>query len=588
MQEYLGLRGPALSRAIGVVSGLCFLLYGFDQGLLGGFMTLASFLNQFPESAVPTYPGNLQVANNLGLTVGIWNLGCLVSAVVAIFIGDRLGRKKIVFTGLLLLLVGEIIQCTAFHWGQFVAGRFIAGLGNGLNCATVPAWQAECTKAHRRGTVLMMSAGVCIAAGLTLSYWADFAFAWLDPGSESWRVPIALQLVLIVIAAWLVLYMPESPRWLILAGREAEALHVLSALNDKKESDRVIHQEFLQIKDAVIEMAQASFVNVFKMGDYRDGHRVILAVALQFFQQIGGINFCTMYFAAMFNQQYQWDAWISRLLAACAGTTFLLASFVSVYGIDRYWGRRQLMLFGTSGMLICMIVLCLMVYINNRSALDVGTAFVFIYCIFFAIGWQGMSWLYQVEIVPLRIRGPGNAISTVANWLANFIVVFATPAAFTNTTYRTYIIFIATNAVILPTIYFFYPETSLRCLEEMDVIFHAANSSKRPWLDVVKIAANQPLWYAREDVEQTFDYEGSDWHKRHVRFSEDVKDSDGDTTTINVSPVDDNEKYQSDSGVSTISPTVSGNRSRSGSGNSVDPDESVRNGAEDFFAGRML
>jgi hypothetical protein len=122
----------------------------------------------------------------------------------------------------------------------------------------------------------------------------------------------------------------------------------------------------------------------------------------------------------------------------------------------------------------------------------------------------------------------------------------------------------------------------------MDVIFHAANSSKRPWLDVVKIAANQPLWYAREDVEQTFDYEGSDWHKRHVRFSEDVKDSDGDTTTINVSPVDDNEKYQSDSGVSTISPTVSGNRSRSGSGNSVDPDESVRNGAEDFFAGRML
>jgi hypothetical protein len=101
-------------------------------------------------------------------------------------------------------------------------------------------------------------------------------------------VPIALQLVLIIVAAWLVCYMPESPRWLILAGREDEALHVLSALNDKKENDRIIHQEFLQIKDAVMEMAKASFTNVFKMGDYRDGHRVILAVALQFFQQIGG------------------------------------------------------------------------------------------------------------------------------------------------------------------------------------------------------------------------------------------------------------------------------------------------------------
>jgi len=417
MQEYLGLRGLALSRAIGVVSGLCFLLYGFDQGLLGGFMTLASFLNQFPESAVPLFPGNLQIANNLGLTVGIWNLGCLVAGVIAIFIGDRLGRKKIVFTGLLLLLVGEVIQCTAFHWGQFVAGRFIAGLGNGLNCATVPAWQAECTKAHRRGTVLMISAGVCIAAGLTLSYWADFAFAWLDPGSESWRVPIALQLVLIIAAAWLVCYMPESPRWLILAGREDEALHVLAVLNDKKQNDRIIHQEFLQIKDAVIEMAKASFTNVFKMGDYRDGHRVILAVALQFFQQIGGINFCTQYYAAMFNQQYQWDPWVARLLAACAGTTFLAASFISVYGIDRYWGRRQLMMFGTTGMLVSMIILCIMVYLNDRTALDVGTAFVFIYCIFFAIGWQGMSWLYQVEIVPLRIRGPGNALSTVVSKL---------------------------------------------------------------------------------------------------------------------------------------------------------------------------
>jgi hypothetical protein len=124
----------------------------------------------------------------------------------------------------------------------------------------------------------------------------------------------------------------------------------------------------------------------------------------------------------------------------------------------------------------------------------------------------------------------------------------------------------------------------------MDVIFHAANQSKRPWLDVVKIAANEPLWYAREDTEQAYDYEGSEWHKRHVRFSEDVKDNDGDTTTIAVSPLDDNEKYHSDSAVSTVSPAASGNRSRSGSGNSgAGPDQSsARNGAVDFFAGRML
>jgi hypothetical protein len=123
----------------------------------------------------------------------------------------------------------------------------------------------------------------------------------------------------------------------------------------------------------------------------------------------------------------------------------------------------------------------------------------------------------------------------------------------------------------------------------MDVIFHAANQSKHPWFDVVKIAADQPLWYARDDTEQAYDYEGSEWHQRHVRFSEDVKDNDGDATTIAVSPIEENEKYQSDSAISTISPTISGNRSRSGSGNSSGQDQSSeRNGAVDFFAGRML
>lgn len=80
---------------------------------------------------------------------------------------------------------------------------------------------------------------------------------------------------------------------LILNGREGEALEVLSALNDLDIDDNSIHQEFLQIKDAVIEMSQGSFTNVFKMGDYRDGHRVTLAIILQFCQQIGGINFMT-------------------------------------------------------------------------------------------------------------------------------------------------------------------------------------------------------------------------------------------------------------------------------------------------------
>lgn len=95
------------------------------------------------------------------------------------------------------------------------------------------------------------------------------------------------------------------------------------------------------------------------------------------------------------------------------------------------------------------------------------------------------------------------------------------------------------NAIILPIVYLFYPETSLRCLEEMDYIFFTANSSRHPWLDVRRIAAAVPLWYARDEPEHQFDYEESDWHKRHVRFSDEVKDSDGGTTTLSPTSVDD-------------------------------------------------
>lgn len=94
------------------------------------------------------------------------------------------------------------------------------------------------------------------------------------------------------------------------------------------------------------------------------------------------------------------------------------------------------------------------------------------------------------------------------------------------------------NAAILPIVYFLYPETGLRCLEEVDYIFFTAGSTPRPWLDVVKIANNEPLWNSRKDDEQ-FDYESSEWHQRHVRFSDEVKDSNGETTTLRATEPDD-------------------------------------------------
>ena len=418
-------------------------LFGYDQGDLAGLLAVPQFRQQFPQVDTIGNPGNVHVATIQGITVAAWNIGCFISAMLTIFWGDVIGRKKTILVGITFLIIGEIIQASSYSFGQLIAGRVIAGFGNGFNTATVPAWQAECTKAHRRGTMLMISAGACIAAGLAFSYWMAFAFAFID-SSAAWRVPIAIQLLGAALTLCILFFMPESPRWLILSGREDEALNVLSALNDADRHSHETRQEVLQIKDAVIEMAAGGTADVFAMGDYRHLHRVILAYILQILQQMSGINLVSQYFALMFIQQFHYTRWVAMLIAARAGTEFFLASFVAVIGIDRFWGRRSLLIFGATGMSISMVVITVMAYLDDRASRIVATVFLFVYCSFFAIGWQGMAWLYQVEIIPLRIRGPANALSTSANWLMNFVVVLIAPVALNNIGYKTYIIFAAT------------------------------------------------------------------------------------------------------------------------------------------------
>ena len=116
--------------------------------------------------------------------------------------------------------------------------------------------------------------------------------------------------------------------------------------------------------------------------------------------------------------------------------------------------------------------------------------------------------MWAVELIPLSIRGPANALATAANWLSNFIVVIITPALFTHSLWRTYIVFAVTNFCIVPIIYFFYPETGSRSLEEVDVLFKSAGEKGNAWLTVVKVAKEEPRWFDKNG-EPTDSYGGS-------------------------------------------------------------------------------
>lgn len=302
-------------------------LFGYDQGVTGGLLDLPSFIKYFPDidpkDPLIEHDDALQSQRSLnqGIAVASYNLGCFFGAILTIFIGNPLGRRRTIFCGCVTMTIGALLQCTSYSLPHLIVGRIITGVGNGMNTSTVPTWQSESSKAHDRGKMVMIE-GMLITAGITLSYWVNYggshrAFQFLgsrrsnsliiDLGMSfigekevAWRFPIAFQIVFAVIIFCSILHLPESPRWLVMAGRDDDALEILEYLNEKPRGDPTIVNELQSIKETVKEMNKGSYRSLFKMSEYREFHRVALAYINQMFQQISGINLITYYVRYLF------------------------------------------------------------------------------------------------------------------------------------------------------------------------------------------------------------------------------------------------------------------------------------------------
>lgn len=162
-KTYLGLVGTKLNVAIGVIAGIDFLLFGYDQGVMGGLLTLPAFVSVFPSICMnPECVEGLSQSQRdhrstiQGISVAAYNIGCFCGAISCIWIGDILGRRKTIFLGSAIMVIGATLQASAFDLSHFIIGRVVTGLGNGMNTSTVPTWQSECSKSHRRGQLVMV------------------------------------------------------------------------------------------------------------------------------------------------------------------------------------------------------------------------------------------------------------------------------------------------------------------------------------------------------------------------------------------------------------------------------------------------
>lgn len=447
---------------------------------MSGLLTLPAFEEHFPNTVTdPGFQGNSTAATLQAFMVAIYELGCLSGALSNLWVGDKLGRRHTISLGGLIMIVGAILQTASVNYAMMLVARVVTGVGNGLLTSTVPAYQSECAKPHRRGQLVLFE-GSLITFGIMISYWLNVGFYFV-PTSATWRFPLAFQIVfaLIMIITMYTCKLPESPRWLVANGKKAEALAVLAALDGTTVHDQEVQDIYHGIVDAVhIEVGTG-----FKLGDLlhngksQNFRRTLLGMLAQCFQQISGINLITYYLTTVLGGMGLGPV-MARVISGVNGTVYFLTSLAALWMIESL-GRRPLMLWTALAQAGTMAILAGLYNLTdqgNKAAQGVSVLMLFLFNTWFSLGWLGMTWLYPAEVTPLRIRAPANALSTASNWLFNFMVVMATGPMFNTIRWGTYAFFAACNAIIIfPVVWMFFPETKKYSLEELDIIFALAH-----------------------------------------------------------------------------------------------------------------
>ncbi|KAI2716364.1 hypothetical protein DTO039G3_7343 [Penicillium roqueforti] len=417
----------------------------------------------------------------------------MFGSVACIFLGDLLGRRKTIFIAGIVNGIGTIIQSTAFSLGQLIVGRIILGLGTGGIIATVSLWQSEVSKAENRGSHVS-AFGVFTGSGLSLSLWTGLGMSFTQPNSVSWRFVLVLSLLFSSLLSLFIFALPESPRWLCKKGKWEEAREILNLLHNEDPDFEETTKQLEDIRISLERAGNASIFTMFKMGPQRSLHRVILAAIPQMFLQMSGINVIAQYTPVVFEQFLGFDAFDSGVLAAASQFAVILGAICCSWTVDRV-GRRKLMLISATMMSICFACLSgLLAHPENRTGIKAAAFFIYFYLFVYVLGFLGIPFLYASEVAVTQFRAPTTGLSTAVSWLFNFIVAEVTPVGFANIGWKYFLVYCCINALCVPTIYFFFPETAGRSLEEIDEIFLASNSI----FDTVNVAKGLPKHEHRE------------------------------------------------------------------------------------------
>jgi SP family xylose:H+ symportor-like MFS transporter len=377
------------------------LLFGYDTAVIAGAI---GFLQK--RFALTPLEEGWAAASALA--------GCVLGAALAGTISDRLGRRRMLIVAAVLFLVsavGTAVPPTLFWFDLF---RLLGGIGVGAASMCSPMYIAEISPARIRGRMVSLNQ-LAIVFGMLAVYFVNYYIASL--GDEAWNVQTGWRwmfgseaipaLALLV----LLLFVPESPRWLTQQGRRAEAVGVLTRINGSAQAEREIGE---------IEQAIASESS--SLGQLRlPGMRLALTigVVLAVLQQVTGINVFLYFAPEIFKSISGAESSAALWQTIVVGAVNMLFTVVAIWTVDR-WGRKPLMILGFSGMAICLLLLGLAAYLQRTDTWVLVCMLGYIAS--FALSVGPVTWVILSEIFPTRIRGRAMAIATVCLWTANLAV----------------------------------------------------------------------------------------------------------------------------------------------------------------------
>jgi MFS transporter, SP family, arabinose:H+ symporter len=390
-----------------------------------------------------------------GFTVSIALIGTVMGALFGGYPSDSLGRRKTLFWVAVLFLVSSLGSALAIDWYTFLIFRFVGGIAVGCSSVTAPMYISEISPASHRGRLVAMFQ-FNVVLGILIAFVSNYLLQ--DVNANAWRWMLGIQALPSAAFLGAVLFIPESPRWLIIKkGAVEEARNILHQINPTQAAAAL--QAIQQSTDRTRQGGQ--------LFSQKYAFPIALAFFIAFFNQVSGIN-AIIYYAPRIFEMTGMGANAAFLSSAGTGLVNFIFTLIAMNVIDRF-GRRKLMLIGSIGVIVTLAIVARAFYLADFGGFVVPLC-LFLYIAFFAFSQGAVIWVFISEIFPNEVRAKGQAFGSFVHWFMASLIAFSFPyIAETLGGGNTFLIFAVMMILQLIFVIRFMPETRGKTLEE-DVV----------------------------------------------------------------------------------------------------------------------